>query len=203
MPNLTTRIAALRQTGVRALIQMAQIEGVQIHPGGGCLWSWNLKLPANTPDSSFLDFTVARHAGDLPVGRIEPDRVRTALAKENASPFAQVPLRVAELHASANSSGSRRALGERSFSASSRWHSSTSLSASRRFALASSRVSPCEMAAGTSSTTQVYPPSLAGSKTPVNFMSRGYCPAPPLASGLREANVALLALNTDEPRLIP
>jgi hypothetical protein len=75
----------------------------------------------------------------------------------------------AELHASANSSGSRGAFGESCFSASSRWHASTSLSASRRFAFASARVSPCEMAAGTSSTKQVYPPSLAGSKTPSEF----------------------------------
>jgi len=142
----------------------------------------DFKLLANALNRSFLDFAVARHAGDLPVGRIEPDRVRAALAKEAASLPAQVALQVAELHASTNSSGSRRALGDRSFSARSRWHSSTSLSASSRFALASPRVSPCEIAAGTSSTKQVYPPSLAGSKTAVSFMPRGCHTAPPLAS---------------------
>lgn len=94
---------------------------------------------------------------------------------------AQVPLQVAELHASANSIGSRRALGDSPFSARSRWHSSTSLSASSRFALASPRVSPCEMAAGTSSTKQVYPPSWAGSKTAVSFMPQTCHTAPPLA----------------------
>src|SRR5207249_7107328 len=58
--------------------------------------------------------------------------------------------------------------------ASSRWHSRTSFKASRRFALASSTVSPCEIAAGISSTKQVYPPSLAGSKTAVSLMLIDY-----------------------------
>jgi hypothetical protein len=82
---------------------------------------------------------------------------------------------LAELHASANSSGSRRASGDSPFSASSRRHASTSLSASRRFAFASARVSPCEMVAGTSSTKQVYPPSFAGSKIAVSFMAGNCC----------------------------
>lgn len=56
----------------------------------------------------------------------------------------------------------------------SRWHSRTSFSASRRFALASASVSPCEIAARISSTKQVYPPSLAGSKTAVTFMPVDY-----------------------------
>src|SRR5439155_5009821 len=124
------------------------------------------------------------------VGRIEPDRVRAALAQEDAALPAQVPLQVEELHPSANSNGSRRAFGDRSFSASSRWHASTSLRASSRFALASAKVSPCEMAAGTSSTKQVYPPSLAGSKTAVNFMLRGCHTGPPLASGREERSHA-------------
>src|SRR5437764_143629 len=131
----------------------------------------DFKLPANAMDRSFLDFAVAGHAGNLPVGRISPDRVRAALAKEDAALPAQVPLQIAELHPSANSSGWRTAFGDRSFSASSRWHSSTSLSASSRFALASSKVSPCEIAAGTSSTKQVYPPSLAGSNIAVSFIT--------------------------------
>ena len=119
-----------------------------------------------------LDFTVSRHTVDLPIGRVEPDRVRTALAKQDTSVRAQMSLQLAELHASANSRDSRTAFGENSFSASSRWHFSTSLSASRRFAFASARVSPCEMAAGTSSTKQVYPPFLAGSNTAVSFTPR-------------------------------
>jgi len=150
-----------------------------------CLRSRDFKLLANAMNRSFLDFAVARYGGDLPVGRIKPDRVRAALAKEDAPLPAQVPLHVAELHASANSIGSRRALGDSSFSARSRWHSTTSLRASSRFALASPRVSPCEMAAGISSTKQVYPPSWAGSKTAVNFILRGCHTAPSLAS-LRE-----------------
>jgi len=79
-------------------------------------------------------------------------------------------------------------VGYRSFSARSRWHSSTSLNASSRFALASTRVSPCEMVAGTFSAKQVYLPSLAGSKTAVNFTPQGYCPVPPLARGLQETD---------------
>src|SRR5271157_1015855 len=43
-----------------------------------------------------------------------------------------------------------------------------------RFAFASSRVSPWEIAVGISSTKQVYPPSLAGSNTAVSFTSSGY-----------------------------
>src|SRR5262249_25898806 len=135
----------------------------------------------NATDRSFIDFAVAGHAGDLTIGRIEPDRMSATLAKEDASLFAQVLLQVAELHASANSSGSRRAFGDKSFSASSRWQLSTSLSASKRFAFASARVSPCEIAAGTSSTKQVYPPSLAGSKTAVNFIPQGCHAVPPTA----------------------
>src|SRR5687767_14170738 len=46
----------------------------------------------------------------------------------------------------------------------------TSLRASTRLALASSSVSPWEMAAGISSIKQVYPPSSAGSKTAVSFI---------------------------------
>jgi hypothetical protein len=36
------------------------------------------------------------------------------------------------------------------------------------------QVSPCEIAAGISSTKQVYPPSFAGSKTAVNFIAIDY-----------------------------
>jgi hypothetical protein len=67
----------------------------------------------------------------------------------------EVPLQIRQPHVPANSIVSRKASGESSFSASSRWHSRTSFKASRRFALASSRVSPFEIAAGISSTKQV------------------------------------------------
>src|SRR5436190_404295 len=155
---------------------------MQTNAGCYCLGLRDVKLLANAASGSFLDFAVTRHAGDLPVGRVEPDCVRAALAKEDAPVPAQVPLQFAELHASTNSSGSRRAFGDSFFSASSRWHSSTSLSASSRFALASAKVSPCEMAAGTSSTKQVYPPSLAGSKTAVSFTPRECHTARPIAT---------------------
>ena len=56
--------------------------------------------------------------------------VRTALTKQDTSLRAQMSrlTALAELHASANSSGSRTAFGESSFSANSRWQASTSLS---------------------------------------------------------------------------
>jgi len=88
--------------------------------GGYCLRSRDFELLADAACGAFLDLAVARHAGNLPVGRIEPDRVRAALAEEDASLSAQVLLQVAELHASTNSIGSRRAFGDRSFSANSR-----------------------------------------------------------------------------------
>ena len=77
-------------------------------------------------------------------------------------------------HASEISIGSRTASGERFFSTKSRWHCTTSFRASSRFAFASARVSPCEIAAGISSTKQVNPPSLAGSKTAVSFIRLCY-----------------------------
>ena len=60
------------------------------------------------------------------------------------------------------------------------------LSASRRFAFASARVSPCEMAEEISSTKQVYPSSLAGSKTAVSFMLRNCHAASSLATDCDE-----------------
>ena len=96
------------------------------------------------------------------------------LPVEDAAVLPEMPLQVRQPHVPANSIVSRKACGESSFSASSRWHSRTSFKASRRFALASSMVSPCEIAAGISSTKQVYPPSLAGSKTAVSFMLINY-----------------------------
>src|SRR5438067_141628 len=48
----------------------------------------------------------------------------------------------------------------------------TCVSASKRFALASSRVSPSEKTSGNSSNWQVKPPSDAGSKTAVSFIFR-------------------------------
>src|SRR5713101_5386994 len=78
-----------------------------------------------------------------------------APAIQNATVLAQMAFQFREFHASAISITSRTACGERPFSASSRWHCSASFSASARFALASSMVSPCEIAAGISSTKQV------------------------------------------------
>src|SRR6266436_4928471 len=149
----------------------------------------NFQLFADGPHSSFLDFTMARDAGYLVQRRVEPNTVGSTLAIQNATVLAQMAFQFREFHASAISITSRTACGERPFSASSRWHCSASLSASARFALASSMVSPCEIAAGISSTKQVYPPSLAGSKTAVNFMPLDYHTRPlrwwlPRGSGL-------------------
>src|SRR5437667_1669509 len=98
---------------------------------------------------------MARDAGDLVQRRVEPNTMGSALAIQNATMVAQMAFQLREFHASAISKTSRTACGERPFSASSRWHCSASFSASARFALASSMVSPCEIAAGISSTKQV------------------------------------------------
>src|SRR5207245_4400807 len=132
------------------------------------------KLPANSANRPFLDLSVTRHAGDFAACRVEPDGMSATLAVEDAAVLPEMSLQIRQPHVPANSIVSRKASGESSFSASSRWHSRTSFKASRRFALASSTVSPCEIAAGISSTKQVYPPSLAGSKTAVSFMLTNY-----------------------------
>ncbi len=130
----------------------------------------NFELPADCANRAVLDLAVPRDAGKAAVPGIQPYAVRTTLTEEGTALLAQVAFQLRKLHTPASSMLSRTALGERFFSASLRWHSSTSLRASRRFALASSRVSPCEIAAGISSTKQVYPPSDAGSKTAVTLM---------------------------------
>ena len=132
------------------------------------------KLSANRANRSFLDLSVTRHAGDFAACAVEPDGMSATLPVEDAAVLPEMPLQVRQHHVPANSIVSRKACGESSFSASSRWHSRTSFKASRRFALASSMVSPCEIAAGISSTKQVYPPSLAGSRTAVSFMLANY-----------------------------
>ena len=132
------------------------------------------KLPANSAHRPFLDLSVTRHAGDCAAFGIEPDGVSATLPVKDTAVLPEMPLQIRQPHAPASSIVSRKARGESSFSASSRWHSRTSFKASRRFALASSTVSPCEIAAGISSTKQVYPPSLAGSKTAVSFILTNY-----------------------------
>jgi hypothetical protein len=79
----------------------------------------------------------------------------SSLLIQSATMLAQMAFQRREFHASAISKTSRTAWGERPFSASSRCHCSTNISASARFALASSMVSPWEIAAGISSKKQV------------------------------------------------
>lgn len=134
----------------------------------------NLELLANGPNRPVLDLAMARDAGDLARRRVQPDAVGRTLALQRAAVTAKMPCQFREFHASVISKRSRTACGERPFCATSRWYCSTSLSASARFDFASSSVSPCEMAAGISSTKQIYPPSSAGSNTAVNFMALGY-----------------------------
>lgn len=134
----------------------------------------NFKLFTNCANCPLLDFPMAGDAGELSLRRVQPDGVPATLAIKEITLSAQVPLQVDPLHGSASSMISRTALDERFFSTNSRWHSKTSFSASTRFARASASVSPCEIAAGISSTKQVYPPSCAGSKTAVTFMSTYY-----------------------------
>src|SRR6202022_311958 len=119
------------------------------------LWPRNFQLLADGPHRPFLDFAMARDAGDLMQRWVEPNTMGGTLAVQNATMEPQMAFQFREFHASAISKTSRTACGERPFSASSRWHCSASFRASARFALASSMVSPCEMAAGISSTKQV------------------------------------------------
>ena len=132
------------------------------------------KLFTDCSNRSFFDFPMARDAGDLTHRRIQPYGMPATLAIKETTLFAQVTLQVNPLHASGSSMISRTASGERFFSTMSRWHSKTSFTASKRFTLASASVSPCEIAAGISSTKQVYPPSLAGAKTAVSFINTDY-----------------------------
>src|SRR6266849_5342978 len=115
----------------------------------------NFQLFADGPHRPLFDFAMARDAGDLVQCRVEPNAMGSTLAIQNATMEPQMAFQFREFHASAISKTSRTACGDRPFSASSRWHCSASLSASARLALASSMVSPCEIAAGISSTKQV------------------------------------------------
>lgn len=135
---------------------------------------WNVQLLTDGANRSLFDLSMSRDAGYLAALRVDPNAVRATLTVGNTRLATEIALQIGKLHSYASSKISRTAPGERSFSASSRWQSSTSLSASRRFALASSSVSPCEIAAGISSTKQVYPPSFAGSNTAVSFTGLGY-----------------------------
>jgi len=141
---------------------------------GRVLGLGNFKLLTNCSNRSLFDLPVARDASDLARRRVQPYGVSATLAVKETALFAQVALQVNSLHASGSSMNTRTASGDRFFSTKSRWHSNTNLSASKRFAFASASVSPCEIAAGISSTKQVYPPSFADSKTAVNFMRLYY-----------------------------
>jgi hypothetical protein len=79
----------------------------------------------------------------------------TTLAIKDTTLFAKVTLQVDPFQESGNSIESRTASGESDFSTSFRWYCNTSLRASSKFAFASARVSPWEIAAGISSTKQV------------------------------------------------
>ena len=134
----------------------------------------NFKLFTNCANCPLFDFPMAGEAGDLALRRVQPYGVFATLAKKETTLFAQVPLQVDPFHTSGSSMISRTASDGRFFAIKSRWHSKTSFSASKRFTLASASVSPCEIAAGISSTKQVYPPSLAGAKTAVSFINTDY-----------------------------
>jgi hypothetical protein len=60
---------------------------------------WDFELLADRLDSALLDFSMARHAGYLPVLGVEPDAVRASLTIKNAEGLAKVALQAGELHA--------------------------------------------------------------------------------------------------------
>ena len=160
----------------------------------------NFKLLTNRANCSFFDLSMTWDTGDLAQRWVQPYGVPSTFAIQNTTLFAQVALQVNAFHASGSSINSRTASGERSFSANSRWHSTTNFRASKRFAFASASVSPWEIAAGISSTKQVYPPSFAGSKTAVSFMRVCYhntgCPQCPKLAPIDRSNLARAAYSS-------
>lgn len=98
-----------------------------------------------------VDLTVARDAGGLGIGRIPPDRVLSSFAQEFAALLPQVPFEVAPPH-TVRGIFSRITSGDSFRRAMSRFASKTMRRASLRFSRASSRVAPCVLTPGISST---------------------------------------------------
>ncbi len=62
----------------------------------------NFQLLADCADCAFLDFSVARHAGDLTGGRVYPDCMPASFTVEGAALPSQMPLQLNQFHASAS-----------------------------------------------------------------------------------------------------
>ena len=69
----------------------------------------NFQLFADCANRAVLNFSVTRNAGDLSLGRIQPDGVTATLAIKDATFFAKIALQVDPFHESGNSIGSRTA----------------------------------------------------------------------------------------------
>lgn len=75
----------------------------------GLFGARNFQLLADRADRAVLNFSVTRNAGDLSLGRIQPDGVTATLALKDATLFAEMALQVDPFHGSGNSIGSRTA----------------------------------------------------------------------------------------------
>ena len=151
-------LAGFARVGTQSRKQKLEVEigkGTRLTVGSWWRYGRGISSCLQMAHGPFLDFAMAWDAGDLVQRGVEPNAMGSTLAIQNATMEPQMAFQFREFHASAISKTSRTACGERPFSASSRWHCSASFSASARFALASSMVSPCEIAAGNSSTKQV------------------------------------------------
>ena len=77
------------------------------------LWPRNFQLFADGPNRPFFDFAMARDAGDLVQGGVEPNAMGTTFAIQNATLVAQMAFQFREFHTSAISKTSRTACGEK------------------------------------------------------------------------------------------
>jgi hypothetical protein len=114
-------------------------------------WLRYFELAADSADGAFFNFAMSWNRGDLAVYEVLPNRVATTVASKKASMPAKMALQIDTFQEAANWSSSRTTPGAAFFRASSRWYSMTCVSASSKFALASSRVSPSEKTSGNSS----------------------------------------------------
>src|ERR1051325_706803 len=82
----------------------------------------NFQLFTDCARRSFFNFAMPRDASHLAISWIPPNSMRAAFAKKRTTLAPHVALQLAQLHAAANSMTSRKAFGEESLLAISRWH---------------------------------------------------------------------------------
>jgi len=108
----------------------------------------NFQRPADAPSGVIIHFPVTRYRRCLPIFGISPDGMSPAFPIKFTAVEAKMSLPISPLYAKINSSCR---VAEFSFSANSRFTSSTICKASLRFSRASSNVAPCVCTPGISS----------------------------------------------------